>query len=265
MIRKVRQQPFLTSVVLHLLVLFCLFMVTVLQAFKPKEEPHVFVMVPPPASAVMPTDQPPNEVVDTLPDLPSVTPIQPEKLPEPEPRVVEPVQPVVPDVPAPPRAAVVEKVEPAKPKRELISADDFFKDRPRTQKTTTQTQRKVIEVPKIQFQPNFDSAMQFEPRSQDVPMTNAQINALSTYASKLNARLNQAWRRPNGLGGLELVVSVSFDVLADGRIVNVRLNPRSGNSVFDQSVLNAFKAVATGGPTPTRQPQAFTMDFRMAR
>ena len=43
-----KDQPFWTSVILHLMVLLALFLVTIVQAFKPKEKPHVFEMVDPP-------------------------------------------------------------------------------------------------------------------------------------------------------------------------------------------------------------------------
>ena len=42
-----KDQPFWTSVILHLVVLLALFLVTIVQAFKPKEKPHVFEMVDP--------------------------------------------------------------------------------------------------------------------------------------------------------------------------------------------------------------------------
>ena len=71
-----KDQPFWTSVILHLVVLLALVLVTIVQAFKPKEKPHVFEMADPPDGVIQsqpPAPQPPVQQAPVkLPPAPKV-------------------------------------------------------------------------------------------------------------------------------------------------------------------------------------------------
>jgi TonB family protein len=91
----------------------------------------------------------------------------------------------------------------------------------------------------------------------------AQVSALQQFQSRLWALLNQAWRQPEGLGGLQLSALVNFEVSPSGAIAKVRLSSSSGNASFDASVLAAFRRVGRAGPTPTGRTHQFRMPFRL--
>lgn len=251
-----KNQPLWTSVILHLALLLGLFLVTIVEAFKPEEPPHVFEMVTPPATMqsmvqeASPTPEPepaPELPLPRLPDVPDlVTP------PEPPP-VPQPVRPR----PSPPAPA------PEKPK--LITRDQFIKEhgqpKPRPQPTQTVSTPR-ISVPKIDV-PRLVMPTVTGPTAPQA-LTTQQISALNAYSAQLRARIDAAWGKPENLGGVQIAATVEFDVSATGRISNVRLKPSSGNQAFDQSVLAAFRRVTSAGATPTGQPHTFTMTFRLA-
>lgn len=240
-----KNQPFWTSVILHAVVLLFLFLSTIVEAFRPKEKDHVFVMVdtanaPIVKEASIPEPLPSLDLPDIqdLPDIPN--PVVPAPAPEP---------------PAPTQAR----------QREMIPFD-VFKEQHEIREPKPQKPRdnRNFQAPTITPPKNLDRLLQNQTNPQQArEMTAAQQTALQRYGAQLNARLNSAWRRPASLSGVQLGVTVVFDVSSSGRISNLRLKPSSGNSVFDQSVIAAFKSVASAGPTPTGQSHTFTMDFRL--
>lgn len=245
-------QPFWTSVILHLVVLLGLFFATILEALRPKEKPHVFEMVSAPAAATS-TEQntaPPEPVPDApMPDLPPVPDLV---TPPPEPR------------PTPPEPM---PQEPAPERPQIISREEFIKQfgepKPRQQNRQSSPRPKItvprIDVPKLVVPANPSPS---NPRPRQ--LTSAERSALGTYSSQLRARIDAAWGKPENLAGVQIAATVVFEVSARGRISNVRLKPRSGNASFDQSVLAAFRRITSAGPTPTGQSHVFTMTFRMA-
>jgi TonB family protein len=141
---------------------------------------------------------------------------------------------------------------------------DFSKLHPKEdpQPRVTPAPRQNITVPKI------DVPKLVVPRNQSVSDPSAQLSAqqmsaLSSYSARLRSKLDAAWTKPPQLAGVSLVAEVVFDVSATGSITNVRLSSSSGNSAFDQSVLSAFRRVASAGPTPTGQAHSFSLPFRM--
>jgi len=236
-----KDQPFWTSVILHAVVLIGLFLATVVEAIRPKEKPHVFEMVAPPSrqQTAVPAPSSPAQTVPEIPvpDLPAV------------PELIEPVRQAPPPRPTRP---------------ELMSYEDFLKENPIREPRPRQPQspRKItvpqIDTPEViipsSSSPAAPSAQQLTPQ---------QMSALGNYSAQLRARIDQAWSKPPDLGGIRIAATVVFDVSASGRVTNVRLNPRSGNSAFDQSILAAFRRVLSAGPTPTGQGHSFTMTFRM--
>ena len=56
---------------------------------------------------------------------------------------------------------------------------------------------------------------------------------------------------------------VTFDITASGSILNPRISKSSGDRVFDESVLEAFRRVKSIGPTPNGKSDTWTVTFRM--
>ncbi|ADE55780.1 TonB family protein [Coraliomargarita akajimensis] len=243
-----KDQPFWASVILHTVVLVALFLATIIQAFKPKKEEHVFEMVS------MPEDLPVAELntapdVPPPPDLPDIPDID---IPEPTP------QPPVPPAPKP-------TPQPPKPKPEPVqemSYEDFLKQhgkpkprqQPRPQPVTRDLKVDKVDVGQVHVPTHL-------PKSQQP--TRAEMDALQRYIAALGANLDRAWRRPQSLGGSRLAVTVFFDVSSSGVITNIRFRPSSGDATFDQSVRAAFRAVRSPGPTPTGRSHTFEKTFRM--
>ena len=238
-----KDQPFWTSVILHLMVLLALFLVTIVQAFKPKEKPHVFEMVDPPNELSQSQQVAPLPPVDQAPV----------KLP-PVPKVNTPK----PSVPTPRR-------EEKPPKPQIIDYQDFtkehLKDKPKPRPVAPRPDISVhqIDVPKLVI-PRSPSATSPSPQ-----LSRLQMSALADYSSRLRSRIDAAWVKPTQLAGVRLLADVVFDVSSSGRITNVRLRRGSGNKAFDQSILTAFRNASSAGPTPTGQLHQFSLPFRMGQ
>lgn len=253
--RLPKNQPFWTSVMLHLVVLVGLFLATMLEALRPKEKAHVFEMVSATASEQ-----------STEPSSAQPAP------PEPVPDVPMPELPPVPDLVTPepqpqPQATEASPPEPAPERPQMISREEFIKQygEPKPRQAPRQsTPRQDITVPQIDVPKLVVPAKPSPSTPGPQQLTSADRSALGTYSSQLRARIDKAWGKPEGLAGLQIAATVVFEVSARGRISNVRLKPRSGNASFDRSVLAAFQRITSAGPTPTGQTHVFTMTLRMA-
>ena len=239
-----KDQPFWTSVILHLVVLLALFLVTIVQAFKPKEKPHVFEMVDPPSEESQSQQAAPQPPVEQTPvKLPPVPKVNIPKPPVPTPRPKE----------KPP------------PKPQIIDYRDFTKehpkDKPKLRPVAPRPDISVhqIDVPKLIIPRTSSSTI---PSPQLSPQ---QMSALAGYSSRLRSRIDAAWVKPAQLAGVSLLAEVVFDVSSSGQITNVRLRRGSGNAAFDQSILTAFRNASSAGPTPTGQPHQFSLPFRMGQ
>ena len=246
-----KDQPFWTSVILHVIVLLGLLLSVLINALKREEPEHVFEMVSASSVEALP-DSPSTQESQPSLDLPNVEPMA--ELPDVT--VVE--QPTVP--PSPPAPAVKPSLE---PKPQLMSLDDFRKKNPlkepqqqRTSKPRTTLSAPTISVPQLVIPRSSASS--------SASLTQAQISALGKYQSRLWSLLNAAWAKPSNLGGIQLTAVVTFDVSSSGQISNVRLKRGSGNYSFDQSILAAFRKVTNAGPTPTGQSHRFEMPFKLA-
>ena len=242
-----KDQPLWTSVILHLVVLLALFLVTIVQAFKPKEKPHVFEMVDPPSEV--------NQSQQAAPQ-PPLPPVKkaPVKLPP------------VPKVNAPKPSAPTPRPKEKPPlKPQIIDYRDFTKehpkDKPKPRPVAPRPDISVhqIDVPKLIIPRTSSSTI---PSPQLSPQ---QMSALASYSSRLRSRIDAAWVKPAQLAGVGLLAEVVFDVSSSGQITNVRLSRGSGNAAFDQSILTAFRNASSAGPTPTGQPHQFSLPFRMGQ
>lgn len=254
-----KDQPFWTSIVLHLVVLIGLFLATIIETLKPKERLHVFEIV----ETVAAQPQPPSsEVSPPLPDIP---------LPDlpPVPDLADIPKPVVPQLqPQPPQPTPPAPPSPTPPKPKVMSYEDFIRQNPIRDPQPRQPVRPQprinpndvrIDVPRPVVHSNPTPSANNPP-----PLSRQQLDALGAYSAKLRSRIVAAWTKPDGLASVGAAATVVFDVSASGRITNARLNPSSGNAAFDQSVLSAFRRVVSAGPTPTGQGHSFTMTFRMS-
>ena len=246
--KLLKNQPFWTAVILHLMVLLGLFLVTILQAFRPKQAPHVFEVVSLPEL----TEQNDTREAEPVPqlNLPDIQPMRDMPNPQSEPTLAEPVRP--------------ESGSPRTAAPKLISKDQFDQvhGKPTPRQSTRPTPRNSvpeirIDTPQIHIPPTAPIS-----RSESV-LTPAQVNQLSAYQARLRAKLNAAWVEPANIGGLRLKLVAVFDVAANGRITNIRLNPGSGNRAYDQSVLEAFRKVGSTGATPTGRTHTFSIGFAL--
>ena len=223
-----KDQPFWTSVILHLMVLLALFLVTIVQAFKPKQKPHVFEMVDS-SSEVSQSQQaepqPPEK--KALVKLPPV--------PTPRPRQKPPSEPLI------------------------IDYQDFTKEHPQDKPKP----RPV--APPLHIDVHQIDVPDPSPSRPNPQLSRQQMSALAGYSSRLRSRIDAAWVKPTQLAGVRLLAEVVFDVSSSGRITNVRLRRGSGNNAFDQSILTAFRNASSAGPTPTGQPHQFSLSFRMGQ
>ncbi len=232
-----KDQPFWTSVILHLMVLLALFLVTIVQAFKPKEKPHVFEMVDPPSElsqSQQATPQPP--VKKALDKLPPVSKVNTPK----------------PSVPTP-------RPEEKPPKPQIIDYRDFtkehLKDKPKPRPVAPPREIDVHQIDVPDLSPSRPSPQ----------VSRQQMSALADYSSRLRSRIDAAWVKPTQLAGMRFVAKVVFDVSPSGQITNVRLHRGSGNAAFDQSILAAFRSASPAGPTPTGQLHQFSLSFQIGQ
>ncbi len=261
-----KNQSLWASGILHVALLVCLFLTTIVEAFLPKEKPHVFEMISEPSpqapsessSAATPMETPPDLEIPDLQPLDIPDPVLPEPTPVP-PRPAP--TPVKPQAPTPEPAKVTPKPEP------LMSAEDFFKDNPKTPKVRTPAPaRPTYQAPTLDtgnITKRLQENLPTQVHNPSGSLTAAERTALQRYGDQLNRRLNGAWVKPANLAGVGLTVTVVFDVSSSGRISNIRLRPASGNGAFDASVKAAFSRVGSGGLTPTGQGHSFTMSFKM--
>ena len=250
-----RNSALWTSTILHLVVFIGLFLVTLIEAFLPKQQPHVFEMV----SEPLPNASAPqsSSAMEPIPDF---------KLPEVQPLEIS--EPHIPEVVAPVKKPVDPPVESPQPVEQTMTYEEFLKKNPiKPPKTrTVRPSTPTVKVPTIntdKFGVNLQSSLTTTNDGASQQLTATELTALQRYGDQLNRRLNSAWRKPDTLSGINLVATLVFDVSSSGRISNIRFRPGSGNAGFDESVRAAFARVGSAGATPTGQGHTFTMSFRM--
>ena len=246
-----KNHAFWTSVILHAVVLFALLLAVIIEAFKPKETEHVFVMVNPPSEYVAE----PNAPQPVLPE-----PAQPQELDLPDiPDLQAPPEPPpVRPTPTPTLTPVPQPTEQLMSYKEFTSKNPIKEPKPR-KLAPRQPPKEIIinpgtiSVPDISYIPT-PNAQQMSSQEQD---------ALLRYVAQISAMLNRVWVKPGSLAGRDLKVLAIFYVDASGRISNIRLQSSSGVAAFDTSVRSAFKKVRSAGPTPTGKGQDIRVSFKM--
>ncbi len=89
----------------------------------------------------------------------------------------------------------------------------------------------------------------------------AEGSAMERYFSMLRSRLRENHEKPGGLSDL-LNAEVQFTIAANGSISGVRIVRSSGNSDFDQSVIEAFSRVSMPA-RPDGKTDTIKLVFRM--
>jgi len=92
-------------------------------------------------------------------------------------------------------------------------------------------------------------------------LSRAEANAMDAYFALLMQRLRENHEKPAGLSDL-LNAQVAFTMAADGTLSGVRIVASSGNSEFDQSVLEAFNRVKMPA-RPDKKTEGYRITFRI--
>lgn len=228
-IRLPKDSPLWTSFVFHGIALLLLFFFVVVDWIRPEKKVHIFEMVSLPDTAVVQ-----NPVATEAPKPER----QPKLLPDPEPETKP------------------------KPTPKLIKYSDFIKKNPiKDPKPKNPTPVRPISTPAISVPKIVLPHTTETPASEQLSST--QLNELAQYNARLRARLDAAWKKPVNYGGIALKLTVQFKVAANGQISEVRLAPASANTGFNQSVLAAFRAMGSGGATPTGRAHTFSLEFSL--
>lgn len=93
-------------------------------------------------------------------------------------------------------------------------------------------------------------------------LTREEQDLLSSYFAMLEARVKENHISPDGASEA-LACKVSFYVSADGTISRVHIARSSGNSAFDQSVIEAFNKTGGVGPRPDHRGDEQIVEFSM--
>lgn len=269
--RPASRKAFVMASVIH--VAFAL-LVLLFTFWKPAErevEPVSFEVFAPPSSSPAEQSPAPEPEITPVsfnftpppppPPPPKPTPPPPEPPPPPKPKP----EPPPPPKPAPP-APKPEPPPPPKPEPR-VSFEDFRKKDPQRQPQQRQAAPppKPVNVPRIDttaITRNLENMLPREQAAQVSQQSSGDQAALNSYFERIRSAVRGAWAKPQGLNDA-LRVTVRFDVTADGRLTNVSIASSSGNSIFDQSVLEAFRRVGSVGPSPDRQPYSLRLTFRM--
>lgn len=78
---------------------------------------------------------------------------------------------------------------------------------------------------------------------------------MAFWLSRVKFLVEQNWRAPEGLSGVQQMPEVVFQVARDGRPSMVQLKVKSGNASLDRIALRAVQAVSTFPPVPDAWPE----------
>ena len=231
--RFLRNQPLLASVILHVITLIAGLLYILAVNFWPRPDSHVFeIVTAPPQSAHPKVSNVVAEVpIKQSPILQTATPRTKQEL-------------------------AIQAEPQAKP---TLTYDQFIKKegnpKPRIQPVNTQP----IELPSIDWQELELTATASQSNDR---LSDAQMSELLHFQNQLRNQLYAAWKQQE-ITAVNLKCVAAFEVSATGVISSVRLLPRSGNSNFDASVLEAFRRLSRIQPTPTGRSHQFKMTFRI--
>jgi TonB family protein len=273
------KRAFVLASVVHLGFALLVLLLTLWRPPERETKPVVFELVAAPASVAPAVPQ--AEVVPVSfnidlpppPPPPVVRPRPPEPTPPPPPpptppRVETPRPAPPPPPPLKPEPRPTPPPPPPPPPQERVTIDQFrqtnpARPQPQPPRPTPAPTQPVPRIDTTQITRELNAAITSSQQQAQVNQaSSADQAALSSYFDRIKAAVRGAWAKPHGLHD-QLKVEVRFDVSATGVISNVAVARSSGNSIFDQSVLEAFSRVGSVGPSPDRRPYSLRLDFRM--
>lgn len=270
----------LVSLTIHAFVAILIFLTSMYVARRDKP-PVIFELVDGPPTApdelvapALGTDQPSLKL-----EIPTV---EPAPLPQVQPReVAPPSEPEAKEIPAvkpAPKKPAETKPAPAKPKvdhsianevkkKTKMSYQDYLKKNPLPKTSPGAPARKAANVPRIDAKGiaagvKGGSTANTRGGGGGKALTREEQSQLNTYISFLLNALKEAHEPPPGVSD-QMEAKVTFDITANGSILNPRISKSSGDREFDQSVIAAFRRVKSIGPTPDGKADTWTVTFRM--
>jgi TonB family protein len=237
------KQSLSLSVLVHIGFVSIGVLFVLIEAWLERPEPVVFELVAPAASPQVqeqPLEPVPEEPLDPL-DVEQPDPIKPvPDIPEPEPEPPPPPEPV-----------------------KKLSYEDWARERDlpdRVQRVQKPRPKPSQPVPEIQTDVRARLEKTLSPiQLQGVDLSNIDTSdALQRYLGDLRRRIQQAFEP----SGADLQAEAFFEVTAQGRIRNPRINKSSGNPAFDRSVLRTLQVATTPGPPPGNREYTFSLTFR---
>jgi colicin import membrane protein len=264
---------FLFSLTLHGIIAALIIFLTYYSVWQQGPPPVIFELVagPPTAPDELVAPALGNSLTPVKMELPKAdpTPVQP------EPKVEEVVQTVKTDQTPPSSEVVPPPVKPKpKPDNSLLkemkrtktmSYREYMKQHP-TPKPVAQAKPRTGNVPKIDAEGiaqgvKGGSTANKRGGGGGKALTREEQNEFNTYISFLIAALKEAHNPPPGVSD-KLEAKVTFDITANGHILNPRISRSSGDKDFDESVLEAFRKMRSIGPTPDGKSASWTVLFR---
>ncbi len=231
------------SIGLHTVVLILMLGWWLLEKILPEREPEPFVfeMVSPPGPPA------PDPRIEPETAAPVIVPQRPRPEPRPEPEPEPKPEPEPEPLPEPPKP---------EPPQQRMSYEDFIREEGPVKPTRTVQSRPRQQV-EVQIERDFlddlNNLMAPSEQREFNQMSAAVQNAVQSYLGRVRGRVLSRWEQPSGVSSGREVVLV-FDLGRDGGLTAVRVFKTSGVASLDQSALNAIRAAAPFGPTPTGQP-----------
>lgn len=279
------RKAFIYSGILHGVVIAGLFLGMATSILKaPPEQKHYFEIVVPsedrPGPANLPkAPGPPSterirEQRTALPDfgtIPEIPKMAPPKAQQPAPQPVAPTpavsKPATPTPNAPPKPTT-----PATTTK-TVSFSDFQKQHGAATNTkqTNKPQKtsRTVNVPKIDVSGITGDLSRMRPSGGGGGTGGAGPGGVSAsdfdrWKSAIYLRIDAVWERPEtATEGIE--AKVAFEVTSSGSIIKARIEKSSGNSTFDQSILQALRLVGRVEPPPGGVAIQVTAPFRMEK
>jgi TonB family protein len=256
------QHGFVLSLGLHLTVAAAVAVLTFFHPFR-RAQPTIFEVVK------IPRGDPnllntPDRTVDF--DLPPA-PVQPEPRPTPPAPQPTPPRPATPPPAASPRPATVTKPVPTPapaPPREQISYQEFIAEhgKPQPRAPRPAAAAPVRNVPRLDTRFSATLSQPTGRAGSRTGSTDAERTAQTLYLAAFKDALLRSWNKPAGLAETTSA-EVDFDIAPNGRVGNARITRSSRNAAFDESVLAAFRAVGSAGPTPDGREMLLNLSFNM--
>src|SRR5690606_31360170 len=80
--------------------------------------------------------------------------------------------------------------------------------------------------------------------------------AMQIYIGQVQSAIHRHWVVPGELARLKIVVQLGLKVGADGRLIDVWVDEKSGNGIFDESAMRAVRA-ASPLPVPPQTKNGY--------